>query len=262
MIACRLEKLLPPVWQNEAKQIYIDRDSFIFTTSYKEWNLNLFSFSQPIPLKTTITKKGIIATPILTHGIIEGPAQLIFTNKDESYIYYFFLKNHDQNPPSLIDYRSPKTVNIDSSLQHQSIQTQIDSHRNLVEFTSNNTFFNERMNNLGTTVKTERAIADQSITAYYVNPGTPISIPIKGIYDKALNSYIIEVGELKDKYNNTIANGTVVDFKYKNEGTQNLITVSTWQGRAKIKIKAKDLSSLTITATVNHIVSPTITIVP
>lgn len=263
ILSCSDQKIDPPVLQNSSNIFYIDTDTFFLVTPHKEWDLALYSFTHPIPLKKIITDQGIKATPEVNHGIIEGPAQLIATFKNEVYAYNFNLKNKAITTPELIDYRSPKTVNTDSSLQHQSIRMRIDQHRNLLNFEGSEDIFREQIHYLGTKVKSERAIADESITAYYVNPGTPVSIPLKSVYDKNTNSYKVETGILIDKYNNLIADGTAIYFKYSINGRQYTLSSTTLKGRAGIFIKNEgDLSGIKIYASVHHVVSQSINIVP
>ncbi|HEX4957758.1 MAG TPA: hypothetical protein VFV46_06240 [Lacibacter sp.] len=224
---------------------------------HKNWKASLQSFSQPVPLQIESTDEGFALSLQHQYGITEGPAHLVLTNKDQQFVYEVNLHNSTFGLVSEADYRSPKTVNPDSSLeQHRMVHT-IDEWRNLL-FTQNTlSYFKEEVVDLLPTAASYRAQKQNPISAFYVQPGSPVSIPISAVYDARENVFNITAGPLKDKYNNTVANGTMVAFLYSDGLRESRMEAALLNGLATVIIPATR-KNLWLRAAVNTTTSNTI----
>lgn len=202
-----------PVWLNETSEFIFPYDTFHFQSSSKDWSAVLYSFTQPVELTLEPERNGFRIVVDRNSGIVEGPANLSLTSGKNTFFYAINLVKIEDSFFQLVDYRSPKTVNPDSSLQHQSIMHKVDRFQNLKTVIDEKYFF-EREHSLSPIVKTYRAIIDKALTAYYMQAGSCAQIPLQSIFDEEKNQFNISAGILKDKYGNNIADGSVIRFIY------------------------------------------------
>jgi hypothetical protein len=257
LVNCQKRAVEKPVWLNKSIVVQVPQSILQFKTDDKEWKATLQSFVQPIPLQISYHHAGFSVQLQNKEGILTGPAKIIL-NKGDQYFYYDIFLANKQILVTKKDYRSPKTVNPDSSLQQQSIVFQIDRYRNIMG--NHNSFFKEEMINLSPKANTYRAIANKPLTAYYVQPGSCRGIYIKSKYNKEKKQFVVTAGPLKDKYNNTVADGTLVAFIYNDKVNTWRMEATLLDGLATVLIPAKD--DIELFAQINEIISNTILLKP
>jgi hypothetical protein len=167
-------------------------------------------------------------------GFIEAPAKICLINNEVKFWFNCYLKNSTETTAYIKDYRSPKTVNPDSSLYHHKIIYSIDKWQNIQPINGN--LFNEEQVLLGPNTLTENAIKNKNISAYYVQPGSCTKIVLQYKKDSANTNFSIQTNIMKDRYNNIIANGTKICFEYTLNGTVNKIFAASIDGIAHVKL--------------------------
>lgn len=254
--ACE-ETIEKPLRVNETSNFVFSKDTMHFKSNRKNWSAILYSFTQPIILTVVPEKEGFYMTTNRKTGITEGPANLCLINGDKRYFYTFNLMNKLDTTTLLVDYRSPKTVNPDSCLNQQSIRYCLDNYKN-IKLWDNIHYFQEKEYILPPIAKTYRAIDSQPITAYYMQPGSCVLIPIHYRFISEKNQYEVTVGKLLDKYGNNIANGSLIRFIYtggeKNYRQESMVK----DGYASAIIPAIDNPTYTLYAETNSVKSETI----
>lgn len=256
--ACKNKTVSKPIWINNTTLLSIPADSLIFKAKEKNWKASLQCFTQPISSQLHYTDSGFVIQVVNKEGIIEGPAQLIL-NYGRQYFYYDVMLVNKQIISTKKDYRSPKTVNPDSSLQQQRIIHQIDKNRNIVSGDGN--YFKEEIITLSPKDGTYRAIENEPLSAYYVQAGSCVSINVKSSYNKERELFSVTAGPLKDKFNNTVADGTLVAFIYS-DGTQtHRMEASLLDGVATVFIPSSGKKN-SLYAKVNETISNTINLTP
>jgi hypothetical protein len=201
-----------PIWLNPQSPIEYPTYSFRFKSKDTNWYATLISFTQPISLIVKYEKNGFSLHTPSQSGIIEGPAQLCLSYKENFYYYPVKIVNRIDSMRHLVDFRSPKTVNSDSSLNHQSIIYFNDRFQNLKRLEDSSSFFLEKEITLDPKAKTYRAIENIPLTSYYVQAGSCASIPLGYLIDNTKNQLQIKAGPLYDRYKNLVAEGSLIRF--------------------------------------------------
>ncbi len=258
LLACKSSIIEKPVWINEEASITAPDFQLKFNTNIKNWKAVILGFTQPLPLVIQYQDSNIVVSLQNEKGIIEGPAQICLYTNDTYFYYPVNLQNKSFITADTKDYRSPKTVNPDSSLLQQSILHKIDNNRNLVYAFEKNEYFLEKEISLLPNASISRAIEDKPITAFYVLPGSCTSIPLSGTYNAEKNIFKIIAGPLKDKYNNTVADGTLVSFIYTNNIKTCRMESTLLNGFAYINIPSDNKMKFQLRAEINNTVSKTI----
>lgn len=258
LVACKNTSSKKPIWLNEQPIIFAPAFQLKFKSDIKNWHAVLLSFSQPILLAIRYEDSNIVASLQNQRGIIEGAAQICLYTNDTYFYYPVNLQNKSFIADDTKDYRSPKTVNPDSSLLQQSILHKIDNNRNLVYSFDKKEYFFEKEISLLPNAGIFRALKDKPISAFYLLPGTCTSIPLNGKYNAEKNIYKITAGPLKDKYNNTVADGTLVSFIYTNNNKTYRMESTLLNGFAYINIPSDNKIKYQLRAEINDIVSKTI----
>lgn len=219
MAACTGSQLEKPLFLNPSTIVSVPSEKFLFRSTHKNWQASLQSFTQPVPLKLEPTDQGFALSLQHQYGIAEGPAHIVLTYEEQQFLYEVNLHNNSFGLVSEADYRSPKTVNPDSSLeQHRMLHT-IDQWRNLLYKHNTGSYFKEDIIALSPVAATYRAQKEKPISAFYVQPGSAVAIPVRAVFDSKAQVFSVTAGPLQDKHQNTVANGTMVAFLY-NDGRQ------------------------------------------
>lgn len=256
--ACSHPQVQKPVWVNPAESIEIPAEKMIFKAPGRDWEAALISFTQPVPLKLSYTDSGFVVYQANQSGVTEGQAQILLKNNSQYFLYPVKLLNKTMGAISEKDYRSPKTVNPDSSLNQQSVFHAFDHWRNLVPTSQNGGYFKEKVQTLDAREGTFRAIEEEPITAYYVQPGSCTDIPLQAGYEEETRSFRVTAGPLMDAFGNTTGKGTLVRFIYKkNNGTWQMES-ALQNGYTTVHIPANKGEMLSLFATVQQTKSPTL----
>lgn len=258
LAACNKKDAEKPTWLNVSAVVQLPAASLQFTSSHRNWKARLQSFIQPIPLRLQYHDSGFVIHLQNKQGIVEGPAQIIIENGQHYYYYDVFLVN-EQTATTKKDYRSPKTVNPDSSLLQQRILHVINVNRNLL--VRNNHYFTEEEITLAPKAGTFRAIDSEPLSAYYVQAGSCAGITLKSTYNKEKELFTVTTGTLKDNYNNIVADGTLVAFLFSDDKQTYRMEAALRDGVATVYIPSARKKYILI-ATVNQTVSNTLILKP
>lgn len=258
LAACNNNAIEKPTWLNESSTLEIPDGSLQFSSTYKNWNATLQCFTQSIPLLLIYKNSGFVIQVLNKEGVIEGPAKLILHHGNQ-YFYYDVMLVNNQIIGIKKDYRSPKTVNPDSSLQQQRILHEIDKNRNII--LADGSYFKEEIITLSPKAGTYRAIANEPLSAYYVQAGSCVNIKIKSTYNKEKEKFTVTTEPMKDKYNNKVADGTLVTFIYSDGEQTNRMEASLLDGVATVFIPSSKIK-YSLYAKVNETISNTITLMP
>ena len=259
--ACN-KRVSKPSWVNERPTIYYPDINLVFKSKTINWSATLISFIQPIPLGIKYSAEGFTVINQNDKGVIEGPAQICLSSGTENFYYPVYLENKDSSKVSSKEYCSPKTVNPDSSLQQQRILHNINEYRNLVYLDKKQGYFFEEDVLLSPKARSYRAIAAEPLSAYYIQPGSCVDVPVKAEYDDSKKMYEVTAGPLKDKYGNTSANGTSVAFIYTDDVSTNRMEAALLNGFTTVWIPAVNQTGLSLKAKVNETISKTIRLKP
>jgi len=246
------------IWVNQSDSISIPTDSLIFDTPEKEgWKAYINSFIQSISLEIIPTVSGFKINLTEKNGIVEGPAHLIIQNSTQYKLYPIWLKNKSSMINRLTEYRSPKTVNPDSSLHQHNIYVNIDECRNLCALPSSDHYFKEEIIELAPIAGIYLGQKNNPITAYYVQPGSAKKIQLIATYRKADHCFLVSTNQLKDIHNNIIADGTNMIFTYWNQYGYHRMEALSMNGYVSIRIPASE-KSYTLYASIDQTKSSTI----
>lgn len=261
-LSCKSNTALRPVWINKTEIISFPLDSLVFKAIGAEWKATLLSFAQPVPLVIKFTRDGFILSPQNKFGITEGAATLILSKNSQSFFYDMNLQNNSFGNLTNKDYRSPKTINPDSSLAQHRIWHTIDEWRNILNAPGQLQPFYEDIIQINPIAATYRAQSDKALSAFYVQPGSCTSIELKSDFVEEENVFLVTVGPLKDAYNNTVANGTMVAFIYGDDEYTYRMESALLNGFATIKIPAEKNKQFSLIARINETVSKQIQLLP
>jgi hypothetical protein len=250
-----------PVWANPQKKLVYPDMQLRFISSSNNWSASLLSFVQPINLTITYHKGGFTLTAPNRIGIIEGPAQICLSAGGRYFYYPFNLINKDKAAIAQKEYRCPKTVNCDSSLQQQRMLHAIDAYRNLVGGKDTASWFDESVITLAPRAGTYRALANEPLSAFYVQPGSCVNIPLATQYDKEKKCFTVTAGPLRDKYENTVADGSLVAFEYYDQSKTFRMEAVLQHGYASVSIPVLGGESMRIKAKLNETTSATIQLI-
>jgi hypothetical protein len=259
--SCTTKNVNKPVWLNAADTVFIPANSLQFKADGKNWKASLLTTSQPVSLLVSQTENGFSLSQNRKYGITEGKGWLCL-NKEENYFYY--AVTFINNLPTLVtpkDYRSPKTVNPDSGLLQQRIVHDIDKWCNLSLLKKQGTYFYEQQLSLPPQTAIYRAIEKEPLTSYYIQPGSCTVIPVKAVYNKQRNSYLVTAGPLKDKHNNIVANGTMVAFIYTDKTITSRTEAVLIDGYAETEIEANNDNPYFLKAHINDVASEEIKLI-
>ncbi|MFM2327763.1 MAG: hypothetical protein RIR31_1965 [Bacteroidota bacterium] len=259
--ACKRHLAKKPVWLNVSDTVMLPSTQFEFITAPQQWKATLLTVTQPIQLTTEFNNGRLLINLMHKKGITEGPAEICLS-KDKQYFYYPVYLLNDTATSINREYRSSKTVNPDSSLHQQRIVHSYDVHRNILPSQVNHKYFFEEEITLAPKVGIFKAIKNEPLTSYYIQAGSCTNIPVKATYKKETTSYYVTVGPLKDKYNNTVSNGTLVAFIYGDKNQTTRMEAALLNGMAGVTIPAEPSKHFTLVARVNETISAQINLIP
>jgi len=260
--SCKPEIKERPLMIKNLDTLYLPLKPLEFEAKGTDWDIRLYSMTQPIPLEISYIEKGFYLTQKNNFGVIEGPGHFCLISGENYFKYKVYLKNADKPLVKEIDYRSPKTVNTDSSLTHQKISISVDEWQNIYSVNKGNNLFEENIIKLPVTAGVYRAQFDLPLSSYYVQPGSCTSIPINSKFVKDRQIFNITAGPLKDQYGNLVADGTIVKFIY-NDGTYtHSMESALLRGYASIEIPSIELKEYTLFAKIDNTESISINLRP
>lgn len=260
LISCANKHVEQPVWLNQKPVVVIPIDSLIFCAANNDWKISLQGFIQPIPVQLKKTNKGFVIQLVNTAGITEGRAILTLAHKGNTFYYDIILKNKISQTKHAYDFRTPKTVNTDSSLQQHRVIYSMDEWRNILPDKGSLQYFAESIIAQSSKVITRRAQENNPLSAYYVQAGSCTSISIQSIYNKKENVFVVSTIPLKDVYGNMVANGTIIVFEYSDGQTTYQMNSTVLNGCATVKIP-DGKKTYRVRAKVDKVASPVIKLI-
>ena len=264
LCACNNKPIEKPFWMNVKDTLFLPNNGLVFLTDHQQWAASLVTPTQPIelPIKTC-GKYYFTANLLYSTGVTEGPAEICLSSGNTFFYYPVYILNKKVDSIIHKDYRSPKTVNPDSSLHHQRMLHNFDVYRNIMPlYNKKNYFFFE--DHIYLPPKTAMYRADQklALTAFYVQPGSCTSITLQAIYNKQQQAFAVTAGPLKDKYANAVADGTLVAFIYKNQQATYRMETSVLNGFTNVSIPIQNGEQYQLWAKINETVSTVINLTP
>lgn len=241
-----------PEWANRRATICVQKDSLIFRSNTSGWEASLHCFTHNVPVIMKSNSDGFVLRFVEGSGVIEGPARLVLSNDDKYCYFKFNLINESAIELNIDDYRSPKTINPDSSLIQHQIVHQIDQWRNIRPMKESNQYFNEKEVLIDPKVGFYRVFDDKPLSSYYVQAGSCNEINLSYIYNDSVNCFEVTTGPLRDDFSNPIAEGTLVNFiyivgeKYYNKYVQ------ARDGYAALTIDEKSDKTISVYAQINE----------
>jgi hypothetical protein len=252
---CSRQPVDKAVWINQADTLIIQDLQPRFATGCGEWKAVLYSSVQPLELHTSFSDNLLTLSAAVDAAVIEGPAQICLENGKQLFYYPVYLKNKAAAQEVYKEFRSPKTVNPDSGLVQQRIIYSRDVNCNLLAIRDKSVYFFEDEMKLAPRAAVERAVKDDALSAFYVQPGSCIAIPLQAVFRMEEKIFYVTAGPLKDKYGNTVADGTLVSFNYgKAAGTAHM-EATLLNGFASVSIPLAGNDGCRLLASVNNIVS-------
>lgn len=224
---------------------------YIFKVSPRtQWTTRIQTFRQTYELKNNILDSEMSIRVRLEDKFNEGDATLILSNGSHNYFYKLYLKNNYQKTNwKKFDFRSPKTVNTDSVLQHQSLLFYLDTLQNIL-MSDTQPYFPTQTVQLSPQTNKIQAIANQALTTYYITPGSPANIYLSMTYNEENNTHEIKSNVIMDKYKNVIADGTEVIFTMSKNGKIKTISTQTRGGVAMIEMALSEYEGCEIGASI------------
>ena len=262
LIGCVSETLERPVCLDKSEVFFVPGGRIQFQATGKKWHASLVSFVQPILMTIHYNNTGFTVSMDSKHGVVEGNTTLCLSAENQFFYYPVNLKNKDKSIVVKKDYRSPKTINPDSSLLQQQIIHVIDAYRNLVYIPEKQTYFFESETMLMPRAATYHAMKNDGLTAYYVQPGSCTNIPVIARYNDKMKCYEVSAGKLKDRYNNTVADGTLVSFIYSDLKSTYHMESTLVNGYSSVTIPALKDEGYKLRIFVNNSVSAEIKLIP
>jgi len=252
LVSCQNKAIQKPIMLSKSPVLSVPINRLEFSSEGKNWDARLYSFGQPVPLKIQYTETGFYLSQKNQSGVIQGPGILYLSAGKYDYFYDVSLVNMDGPTTMISDYRSPKTVNPDSSLSHQKLFFTIDRWRNVVKSDQTAGYFEESEISLPPIVGIYRAQETDPLSSYYVQPGSCTSIPLQADFNMDKSTFHVVAGPLKDAYNNQVADGTVVAFMYEDGAYSFRMEATAHNGSATVDIPVKTNLTYTLVAAVNE----------
>ncbi|MEN2281457.1 hypothetical protein AAGF08_04905 [Algoriphagus sp. SE2] len=210
LLGCQKGQVKKPIILNPQSEIVVNQDSLLFEVEGVNWTAWVNTPVQVIYPQLTRINNQITLRINPSEGVIEGQAFLTLQRDENQFIYPISLKNQEAKG-QLQDLRSPKTVNTDSSMIQQQVLYAFDHSGNLSEL-EEGVFFKENYLELFPNAGTFQGLTSTAVSSFYVDPGTVKEIPLTYSLNKYNQTVEIKAGPLKDRYNNSVSNGTLAIF--------------------------------------------------
>lgn len=254
--SCQQSSSTAPRWINPKGTILLNKDTLRFDVPAVIWKAKINTPVQTIHPQIMQHGSKLWIIPTASQGVIEGLSYLTLTSEENSYIISFQLKNPSRSG-QLVDTRSPKTVNTDSSLVQQQLLHARDSAGNLLPLKPGS-LFEENQLALSSLTGTYPGMSDTKYSSYYIEAGTVHTIPIKLIPLPNQRQVIVEAGPLQDRVGNLIANGTLLTFFGEKDNQLLHYETVSQDAFARIILPISEVQGMKIHAQIAHIESETL----
>lgn len=260
LISCQKKEVKAPEWLNPGEEWGAEFPALEFSVEEVEWQAWLQTPLQPITLKIE-SREGKLSLSLPEKNLwIEGQAILILSHKDKQFHFPLFLKKRESES-ELVDLRSPKTVNTDSSLVQQQMLHLLDQAGNL-DFLDSGQLFKENYLSISPQSGTYSSNSGTPLSSFYVDSGTPVSISLNQRMDLAGQKIILETGILKDSFGNSIPDGTLISFNLKKGNKIWILEVFTQRGSGYLELERAEFEGASVRANIAQVFSQTLILQP
>lgn len=258
LLGCQKDPVTKPILKNPNATYVVNQDKLLFEAEVSEWQAWVSTPVQVVYPQVTQQDKHLSISINPKNGVIEGPAFLTLQSGADQFVYPIYLKNPETNS-QLVDLRSPKTVNTDSSMIQQQILYSYDFSGNL-SVLDGGSYFKE--NTIGLTPKTGtfKGMTPTTESSFYIDPGTVSEIPLSFTQDDNSGTVTLKAGPLVDRYNNEVADGTLVLFLLEKDDQRKKIEAVVKDAYSLLTLPYSEVEKGTIKVTIAHISSQTLTI--
>ncbi|WP_026951444.1 hypothetical protein [Algoriphagus mannitolivorans] len=260
LFSCQEKEVKAPVWLNPSNQWGKDFPPLEFSVEESDWQAWLQTPLQPIFLKIDSQDEKLSLSLPEKNLWIQGQAILILGHKESRFHFPLYLNKAESNS-ELVDLRSPKTVNTDSSLVQQQMLLIIDQAGNIDSLDKENLF---KENYLSISPKTGTYSSDSGtpLSSFYVASGTPVSLSLKHRMDLAGQKIILETGPLNDAFGNQVPDGTLITFSLKKGLKTWTIEAFTSRGSGYLELERTSFEGASVRANIAQVFSSTLILQP
>ncbi|MFC5624359.1 hypothetical protein [Algoriphagus winogradskyi] len=258
LFGCQQEKVTKPEMLNPKATFVVNLDSLLFEAEAREWQAWVSTAVQVIYPEVTQHEQQLSISINPKNGVIEGSAYLTLQAGEDQFVYPIYLRNPKETR-NLVDLRSPKTVNTDSSMIQQQILYSYDHSGNL-SVLEEGVYFKENSIGLNPKTGTFKGITASRQSSFYVDPGTVTEIPLSISIDDYASTVTFKAGPLVDQYKNEVADGTLVLFLFEKDNYQKRIEAVVKDGYSILTSPYSEVENGKIKVRIAHIYSQTLTI--
>ncbi|MCH7402269.1 hypothetical protein ACFOUP_18295 [Belliella kenyensis] len=253
LFSCHRSEIEKPIWVNPVKEWKESDGLMKFKVVPGDWSAIIQTSSHPIPADFSLENDELWVAFPKERLFVSGQAFLVLYLERNSFSFPFFL-SLDLKEGKLEDIRSPKTLNTDSSLVQQQMLYAVGKGGNLVPL-DNEVFFKEQYIHQGEKVGIFSGASDTNLSSFYITAGTPETLPISAQFEAVQNLFIVQVGPLKDAFQNYVPNGTLVTFSVRTDSKIWIIEEVVKDGFAYIHLSEDRFTAAGIQANVAHVFS-------
>ncbi|WP_339864823.1 hypothetical protein [uncultured Algoriphagus sp.] len=247
-----------PVWLNTKSTLKVNQDTLVFEAEAQDWKASLSTAVQLIYPEIVKTDGKILVIIRPVKGIIEGNAFLTLKSGTSQFVYPISLKNQEE-ASQLADLRSPKTLTTDSSMVQQQILYSSDPSGNLT-LVNQDAYFVEKNIELLPKTGTFKSITGTARSSFYVDAGTVREIPLSYSKDSHNQEITIQAGPLVDRFDNKIANGTLILFHFQKDQQHKKVEAVVQDSFAILSLPLDEAEGKNIIAQIAQIYSQPLTI--
>lgn len=242
-------------------------DSMVFAgmDMEKAGDFYLQTTRQPFLLSTHSRKDTLVVSLDLPADLTEGNGWIHYSYAGKPDYFPLYLSASQNRSEGLIEYRSPKTVNPDSSLFQQRIRYRLDAGRNLLPLVTTERegdFFSCDTIKMPARAGIYPAADSSRLKAVYVQAGSPLTIAVSASFDKEADCFVIRTSLMKDRFENPIADGTLVVFEYRSGGRFFRREVPVRSGVAMTRLPANESGYEELRAGIGEMYSRPINLLP
>ena len=268
-VGCRQHLPEPPVILYLPDELFAGRpDSVVLGVKGEtaDWQFFLLSDRQPISLTAYLKGHTWVIPLSFARDFYQGPASLCCAHGNRRFFYPLLFVADTALARHIVkkEYRSPKTVNPDSSFWQESICFDLDISRNILPWPRRHKdmitpYFYSDSIRLSPVARTIVVQPPLNISAVYVQPGSADQLSVRGVFDKERHCFFISADNIRDSYGNLIADGTSVCFLYTSEGPVqedsllHQVEAPVWRGSARTKLEGNDVKKINIYARIGDI---------
>ena len=249
---CVYQDIYKPKLLNEQILLRPYNDTIFFHTPFKSWQVHIYGSIQPIPFVSSHIANLLTIVPKYSLSIPSSFLHVILSSGDEVHLFRFLYENNLQSV-STRKYRSPKSINTDSSLIQYSLEHTITTNRNIIYQPMKKRYFDEYQLMIDPIAGTFIDDINNNRSAFYVQPGSPSSIKLFYTADTLKREYCIQANNLSDAFGNYISDGTLITFYVINKSIYKIYERQVMDGAARIILPMTEMDNTQIKAKIGDL---------